>query len=534
MSLPNNKSENLFSAGNTLVNLLPSDDLMVLFSKEIYPIFSDDDFKDCYSIKGRNAISPAFFSLITILQWKESLSDPEAAEAVVRRLDWKIALHLPVDYNDSFNPSSLCYFRKRLKENNKMSLIFDKILGLVQKKGFIKKRSKQRIDSTHIITHVNRISTTDLLFRTVKCLIEEIEKNDKNYYENNIPEDIKERYSQRFSSFGLSKEKRGDKQAEIVEDGLYLKSILEKIKSKNLQELEQLEIMETVFQENVIIKKKEINEKIFIEVDEIECPKQTIFNPRDRSMKLGKKGRLSWVGSKCHIVETAEKGQVNFITNMIQQSAPAKDILKHDEIREGNKQKGLKPKKTYVDSSYMSSNAIKKYQQEGRKLMGYIDDGTNSKKDPRFQKRNFKIKVKQKKIICPMGKKNSTWNESKDKTRYNVYFNKNDCLQCKYKKECVGEKTSQRLFQVSVDYEYLQRRRKEQKTKKFKEEMSVRAQVEGTISALVRFHGLRKAKYKGEMGRELQYLLSACGLNVKRLLKKIKNTTKRRELIPST
>ena len=89
-----------------------------------------------------------------------------------------------------------------------------------------------------------------------------------------------------------------------------------------------------------------------------------------------------------------------------------------------------------------------------------------------------------------------------------------------------------RIFQISVDYDYLQRRRKEQKTKKFKEEMKVRAQVEGTISELVRFHGLRKTKYKGEMGRQLQYLLSACGLNVKRLLKMIKNTNKRRELIP--
>ncbi len=84
-----------------------------------------------------------------------------------------------------------------------------------------------------------------------------------------------------------------------------------------------------------------------------------------------------------------------------------------------------------------------------------------------------------------------------------------------------------------VNNNYLQRHRKEQKSKKFKREMKVRAQVEGTISELVRFHGLRKAKYKDETGRQLQYLLSACGLNVKRLLKKIKTTTKRRELIPS-
>ena len=57
-----------------------------------------------------------------------------------------------------------------------MSLIFDKTVKLAQEKGFIKKRTSQRIDSTKIIAHVNRIATTDLLFRAVKCLTEEIEK----------------------------------------------------------------------------------------------------------------------------------------------------------------------------------------------------------------------------------------------------------------------------------------------------------------------------------------------------------------------
>jgi len=72
---------------------------------------------------------------------------------------------------------------------------------------------------------VNRISTTDLLFRTVKALVEEIKKSPE-FYEKKIPEDIKERYSQCFSSFGISTERRSDKQAEIVEDGLTLKSLL--------------------------------------------------------------------------------------------------------------------------------------------------------------------------------------------------------------------------------------------------------------------------------------------------------------------
>jgi len=181
MSLRKDSQEELYSANNVLRGFLPEDDPMMVFEKEIYPAFKDEDF------------------------------------------DWKIALHLALEKNTSFDPSSLCRFRRRLKENEAMSLIFDKTVGIAQEKGFIKRRSKQRIDATHIISHVNRISTTDLLFRAVKCVVEEIEEKDPDYYEKEIPEHIQERYSGRFSSFGMSKEKRGEKLAEIVEDGLYIR-----------------------------------------------------------------------------------------------------------------------------------------------------------------------------------------------------------------------------------------------------------------------------------------------------------------------
>ena len=184
------------------------------------------------------------------------MSDPEAAEACIKRIDWKIALHIPLEKNESFDPSTLCYYRRRLKENDGMSLIFDKTVKLAQEKKFIKKITNQRKDATHIISHVNRISTTDLLFRTVRCVAEEIEKIDPIYYKNEIPEYIKERYKNNFSSFGMGKEKRKDKQAEIVEDGLYLKALLEKLPCKNFSEIRQLKFMETVFEENVKIVKK--------------------------------------------------------------------------------------------------------------------------------------------------------------------------------------------------------------------------------------------------------------------------------------
>ena len=124
-----------------------------------------------------------------------------------------------------------------------------------QLQGIIKKQTNQRIDATHIISHVNRISTTDLLFRTVKCVVEEIAKLNKDIYDKKVPEYIKERYSNRFSSFGMSKEKRMDRQIEIVEDGLLLKELLSNLPNEDIENYRQIKIMYTIFTENIVVKK---------------------------------------------------------------------------------------------------------------------------------------------------------------------------------------------------------------------------------------------------------------------------------------
>jgi transposase len=345
MSLRIDEPDNIFGSHITMKDFLSDDDPMLIFSNEIFPLFNDKDFEDCYAETGRRAKSPSFLAMITLLQYRENLSDEEAAEACVKRIDWKIALHLPFDAKYQFESSTLCRFRSRLKENEKSSIVFDNILKGIKKKGFIRKTTNQRLDATHIISHVNRISTTDLLFRSVKCLAEEIRRNNVIFYEEKVPDDIKERYEGRFSSFGLSKEKRADKMAEIIEDGLYLKKLLADDEEIDAYSFKQLLIMETIFSENIIVKKKEINDKVFIEVEEINRPKQSIFDPRDTSLNLGIKGKTSWVGSKCHIAETSVKGKKNFITGMFYQKANEGDQKIHDRFIANNDKSGLKPKK---------------------------------------------------------------------------------------------------------------------------------------------------------------------------------------------
>ena len=516
MSLDLTRGEEMFSADKMMKDYLVPGSPMDIFSREIYPLFKDSDFKEMYSEKGRNGISPAFLAMVTLLQFRENLSDEEAHAACSMRIDWKIALRKPLEERVEFDPSTLCHFRKRLKENEAMSLILDKTIHLAKEKGFIKKRTNQRIDATHVIAHVNRISTTDLLFRTVKCVVEEMGKRNPAFWASEVPEDIKERYENDFSSFGLSKEKRADRQAEIVEDGLFLKKLWERLPAEARADYVQVAVMDTIFEENIVIRKKEIGEKEFIEVEEIETPKQSIFNPRDPEIKLGIKGRKSWIGSKCHVVETAGPHGPNIITDMIYQKATENDNKVLDRQEENNSRLGIDAVKLYCDSNYLSGEKMAAFEAQGKKLMGYFQaDGSSKPKG--FKACDFKIDVRGKMATCPA--QHVTTDFSVRGGRIWIRFDERQCGGCEYFSLCVGEKKKSRDIGVIEHYEYIQRRRDEQKSDAFRQEMRIRARVEGTISEAVRFHGLRRKKYKGSLGDKLQFYMTGAAINIKRMLK---------------
>jgi transposase len=54
-----------------------------------------------------------YFPLVTYFQFIEGLTDLQAVDAARTRIDWKFALHLPVN-SPSFHESSLCRFRRKV------------------------------------------------------------------------------------------------------------------------------------------------------------------------------------------------------------------------------------------------------------------------------------------------------------------------------------------------------------------------------------------------------------------------------------
>ena len=71
------------------------------------------------------------------------------------------------------------------------------------------------------------------------------------------------------------------------------------------------------------------------------------------------------------------------------------------------------------------------------------------------------------------------------------------CWDCQQRVACLSAGQRHRSLVVGKHHDVLQVRRQEMKTDAFSGLIKRRAAIEGTISELVRGHGLRQARYRG-------------------------------------
>jgi len=81
-------------------------------------LFTDADFADLYPKRGQPAYAPWRLALVTLLQFRQGLSDRQAAEAVRARIDWKYLLALDLA-DPGFDRSVRCELGFREQWNAK-------------------------------------------------------------------------------------------------------------------------------------------------------------------------------------------------------------------------------------------------------------------------------------------------------------------------------------------------------------------------------------------------------------------------------
>lgn len=492
-------------------NHLESDNPYRIIGEQLFSFISYDELASIYSDIGRPSINPVILSLVTVFQFLEDVPDRVAALWVKIRLDWKYALHLPL-HDTGFHYSDLCNFRKRLAENGKESLIFEHLLEKIKSLGFLKKRKHQRTDSTHVLAKIRRLSRLENLSEGLRVALRAIYKADRTFYETRIPVLYTEHWSKPLSDYQMTDEERRQGLQRVGQDIHWLLSFLKTNKESFLR-LPQLEVLQTLFSQHFTIQSQKVSLK-----KEATAGKERIQTPHDPEARYSKKRGKSWTGGKVHITETAnEKGEVNFITDITTTKACERDSETLSQIQGNLEKRKLKPEQQFVDKAYITGDNLADSQENDIRLMGEASELDNK---GLYTADEFSIDYDSQTVTCPANVTSWAWHEietGKHKGDIQISFGQ-QCQDCSLKDKCTKSKRG-RILRLHGHYQLLKERREECKAESFKEAMKRRPPIEGTISEMVRSHGLRRNRYRGLAKNHLQNLMIGTAVNLKRLVK---------------
>jgi transposase len=145
----------------------PKGNVSMTIRDQLGEVYSDEQFQELFSERGRPAESAWRLVWVLILQFMENLSDRQAAEAVRARIDWKYLLSLELE-DTGFDYSILSEFRGRLVEGGAEQVLLDHLLSHLKRQGLVKEHGQQRTDSTHVlgaIRAMNRVECVGETFR---------------------------------------------------------------------------------------------------------------------------------------------------------------------------------------------------------------------------------------------------------------------------------------------------------------------------------------------------------------------------------
>src|SRR3954470_14104757 len=200
----------------------------VLLRNRLGPVFDDAGFADLYAQRGQPGYTPWRLALVTLLQFREGLSDRQAAEAVRARIDWKYLLAL--DLGDAgFDHTVLCEFRGRLLGGEAAERLLVRMLDVARDAGLLKARGRQRTDSTHVLAAVRDLNRVELVAETLRAALNAIAVAAPEWLRGLAPAEWHERYDRRIEDMHLpdAGPKRDAYIAQVGADGFLLLDALD-------------------------------------------------------------------------------------------------------------------------------------------------------------------------------------------------------------------------------------------------------------------------------------------------------------------
>jgi hypothetical protein len=413
-----------------------------------------------------------------------------------------------------------------LLEHAKSDLAFRAVLEALQAEGFLPKRSRQRLDSTHVLAAVANLSALECVRETLRLALEELGQALPPKARADFWPLLWERYVENKLDYRSSPEVLRTKQIQAGEDCLLLLQWLEATGS-DLRYGRQVELLREVFAQQFELK---ANQPEPVK----EHAAGVVQSPHDPDAQWSAKGRgkhrKSWVGYKVQVAETLpEENRPAFLVSVVTQKATESDEPGLDQTLEAQARSDLgPPTELYADGAYISGPRLQRAAQEGWTLMGPAPASPRRPGVDRLPVEAFTVDIANRRACCPAGHPSGHCSRLElcqkaggVKVFYRFEWRNRCCQPCLLRAQCVPAGEKHRTLIVGEHHELLQQRRIEQRTEAFEQRMHQRNAIEGTLSELARGHGLRRSRYRGFAKVELQNLLIGTACNVKRWLRAV-------------
>ena len=500
----------------------PKGSPLVTLRDEFGPIFRDDDFAALYPTLGQPAYPPWRLALVTVLQFREDLSDRQAAEAVRGRLDWKYALGLEVG-DPGFDASVLCEFRARLAAHGAEHVLLDRVLDVCRERGLLGARGRQRTDSTHVLAAVREMNRLELAGETVRAALNAVATGAPDWVAVVAPGVWYDRYSRRVEDHRLpsAKTKRAAYAVAVGTDGFALLDAVDREGAPpGLASLPAIDALRRVWSRHY---ERDGDSARFRELRGRGPDKgDAVESPYDIDARYRNKGGTSWMGYMVHLTETCDEDRPRLVVHADTTAADVHEAMRTGAILDAVAAKGLAPSEHLADGAY-SSVELAVQAPHGIQLV------SPPRPDPSWQARaegaytidDFALDWDREVATCPEGEESRRWRSYTDARRgeYAVArFDAAVCAACPSRGLCTRSRTAGRLLHLRPrpEYEALAAARAALGTDEWRAAYAARSGIEATIGQGVRSMGLRHARYRGLAKTALQHTATAAALSADR------------------
>jgi len=498
------------------------------FREVVLPLVDEGLFRDAFKEGGRPNVPIRMLVGLHLLKEWNDLTDEQVIENLQFNLQWHAALGLTAETADVCQ-KTLHNFRKRMLDLGLGRQVFETVTaGLAKKTGV--SLAVQRLDSTHVVSNIAKLTRLGLLTETVTHFLKGLRRDHETLLAA-VPQALVERYLDREGYFADAKRDEVPRRLDqVARDMLWLVERFGKVEA--LHDYESFAVLQRVFGEQCDVLPGTSGDKRSQDAvrprEPAEVGTDSVQSPHDPDATYGRKGK----GYEVQIAETCgDDADLRLVTHVSVNGAHESDTHATLPVIEALDEAGMKPEVVIADTAYGGGENIVEAAERGVELLAPVQDpaknearGDDARCDgaahvPRpsglagwkFSSDFHKV------LACTAG--HAPLTARRDGKFVLAVFSAEHCANCPYAAGCPASKLSsgERRLHKKPAAIATEVRQHQQRQPSFKTRYRIRSGVESTNRELKQRHGFAKPRVRGRARLDLAVHLKVLALNAKRV-----------------